>query len=76
MDLLEASAKLERIELLTKFSHFDDVTSKEKTVALTWIGELTEELMEEVRKNAQDIQDARILKERTGFSSNVHRRGS
>lgn len=32
MDLLEVAARLERIELLAKITHFDDVSSKEKTV--------------------------------------------
>lgn len=50
MDLLEASARLERIELLAKITHFDDVSSKEKTVALTWIGEIAEELRLEANK--------------------------
>jgi hypothetical protein len=54
MDLLEASARLERIELLAKISHFDDFSTKDKTMALIWIGEITEELRKEIRKGAPD----------------------
>ncbi len=44
MDILEASAKLERIELLAKIAHASEMSSKEKTIALTWIGEIAEEM--------------------------------
>ena len=54
MDLLEASARLERIELLAKITHFDEITSKEKTVALEWIGEIAIELREAVRQEMQN----------------------
>lgn len=50
MDILEASAKLERIELLAKITHVEQVTYKEKTVALEWIGEIVEELSIEIKK--------------------------
>jgi hypothetical protein len=50
MDLLEASTSLERIELLAKITHVDEVTSKDKTVALTWIAELAEEIKRDVGK--------------------------
>ncbi|EML2227241.1 TPA: hypothetical protein ME748_004125 [Klebsiella aerogenes] len=49
MDILEASAKLERIELLAKIAHVCDVNAKEKTIALEWIGEIAEELREITR---------------------------
>lgn len=35
MDILEASAKLERIELLAKIAHVSEISAKEKTIALT-----------------------------------------
>lgn len=44
MDILEASAKLERIELLAKIAHVSEISAKEKTIALTWIGEIAEEM--------------------------------
>ncbi len=44
MDILEASAKLERIELLAKIAHASEMSAKEKTIALTWIGEIAEEM--------------------------------
>jgi hypothetical protein len=49
MDILEASAKLERIELLAKIAHVEQVTLSEKKVALEWIGELAGELSVEIR---------------------------
>lgn len=49
MDILEASAKLERIELLAKIAHVEQVTLTEKTVALEWIGELVGELSVEIK---------------------------
>ena len=48
MDILEASAKLERIELLAKIAHFGEVSAKEQTIALTWIGEIAEEIRSDV----------------------------
>lgn len=60
MDFLEASASLERIELLAKISHFDEVSSKEKTVALVWIGELAEELRKEIRKSKLGLQKLEV----------------
>lgn len=53
MDLLEASARIERIELLAKITHFDEITSQEKTVALEWIGEIAIELKEALRQEMQ-----------------------
>lgn len=44
MDLLEHSAALERIELLAKFACFDESSSRERQVALVWIGEIAEEV--------------------------------
>lgn len=49
MDILEASAKLERIELLAKIAHVSEISAKEKTIALTWIGEIAEEMRDVVR---------------------------
>ncbi|HBR4059652.1 hypothetical protein [Klebsiella pneumoniae] len=67
MDLLEASAKLERIELLAKISHLDEMTIKEKTVALGWIGEIAQELGKEVRKSLQSPQCGGISRGGCGF---------
>ncbi|EMB4326261.1 TPA: hypothetical protein ACGW1T_003347 [Raoultella ornithinolytica] len=67
MDLLEASAQLERIELLAKISHFDEMTIKEKTVALGWIGEIAEELGKEIRKSLQSPQSGGISRGGCGF---------
>lgn len=49
MDILEASVKLERIELLAKIAHASEMSSTEKTIALTWIGEIAEEMRSVVR---------------------------
>lgn len=67
MDLLEASAKIERIELLAKFSHFDEVTLREKTVALVWIGEIAEELSKEVRKGINNPLCGGVSRSGCGF---------
>lgn len=67
MDLLEASTQLERIELLAKVSRFEEVTSKEKTVALDWIGEIVEYLREEVRKDIKNPQSGGNLRGGCGF---------
>lgn len=53
MDILEASTKLERIELLAKIAHVGDISAKEKTIVLTWIGEIAEILNVEVRSCSQ-----------------------
>lgn len=50
MDLLEVSSKVERIELLAKFAHAGHASDKEKMIALVWIGEIAEEVMQEIRK--------------------------
>lgn len=50
MDLLEASAQLERIELLAKIAHVYESNQREKTIALAWIGELAGEVREMVKK--------------------------
>lgn len=48
MDLLEASAQLERIELLAKIAHVSDISAKDKTIALIWISEIVEEMRKEL----------------------------
>ena len=53
MDLLEASAQLERIELLAKIAHVYESNQREKTIALAWIGELAGEVREMVKKEGQ-----------------------
>lgn len=52
MDMLEATAQLERIELLAKIAHVSNISTKEKTIALVWIGEIVEEMRVEI-KNPQ-----------------------
>lgn len=61
MDLLEASAQLERIELLAKISHVYESNQREKTIALAWIGELAGEVREMVKKEGQRPQNGGIL---------------
>ena len=56
MDILEASAKLERIELLAKIAHVGEISAKEKTIALTWIGEIAEEMRSIVRCEIKNPQ--------------------
>ncbi|WP_318365969.1 hypothetical protein [Enterobacter sp.] len=46
MELLEASEKLERIEVLAKIVFVDEVNDREKMVALEWIGEIAHEMRE------------------------------
>lgn len=53
MDMLEATAQLERIELLAKIAHVSDSSTKEKTIALVWIGEIVEGMRVEI-KNPQN----------------------
>ncbi|MBS0851269.1 hypothetical protein JK158_05655 [Enterobacter sp. JGM127] len=60
MDILEASAKLERIELLAKVAHVGEVSAKEKTIALTWIGEIAEEMRVIVREDLKNPQGGGI----------------
>jgi hypothetical protein len=54
MDILEASAQLERIELLAKIAHVYGSDQREKTIALAWIGEIAGEMREMVRKETQN----------------------
>lgn len=67
MDILEASAKLERIELLAKIVQVDEVSAKEKTIALAWIGEIAEELSKAVRKDAHNCRHLVIMRNNCGF---------
>lgn len=60
MDLLEASAQLERIELLAKIAHVYESNQREKTIALVWIGELAGEVREMVKKEGQRPQNGGI----------------
>ncbi|EFB9774956.1 hypothetical protein JQN42_13660 [Escherichia coli] len=60
MDLLEASAQLERIELLAKIAHVYESNQREKTIALAWIGELAGEVREMVKKEGQRPQNGGI----------------
>lgn len=54
MDLLEASAQLERIELLAKIAHVYESDQREKTIALAWIGEIAGEMRDMVRKEVKN----------------------
>ncbi|WP_410753378.1 hypothetical protein [Citrobacter youngae] len=56
MDLLEASAQLERIELLAKIAHVYESNQREKTIALAWIGEIAGEMREMVRAEVKTPQ--------------------
>ncbi|MEZ6876788.1 hypothetical protein [Enterobacter sp. KBR-315C3_2022] len=60
MDILEASAKLERIELLAKIAHVGEISAKEKTIALTWIGEIAEEMRDVVRSEVKNPRSGGI----------------
>ena len=57
MDLLEASAQLERIELLAKIAHVYESNQREKTIALAWIGEIAGEMREMVRTETKNPQE-------------------
>ncbi|KSB23161.1 hypothetical protein GRP89_03255 [Citrobacter freundii] len=57
MDLLEASAQLERIELLAKIAHVYESNQREKTIALAWIGEIAGEMREMVRTEAKNPRE-------------------
>ncbi|EFO1592021.1 MULTISPECIES: hypothetical protein [Escherichia] len=61
MDLLEASAQLERIELLAKIAHDYESNQREKTIALAWIGELAEEVHKMVRKEGKSPHSGGFL---------------
>lgn len=56
MDLLEASAQLERIELLAKIAHVYESDQREKTIALAWIGEIAGEMRHDLRKDLKKIR--------------------
>ncbi|HCC0889421.1 TPA: hypothetical protein M4K80_002978 [Salmonella enterica] len=56
MDILEASAKLERIKLLAKIAQVGEVSEKEQTIALTWIGKIAEEIRRDVGQRAIKVQ--------------------
>ena len=57
MDLLEASAQLQRIELFSKIAHVYECNQREKTIALAWIGEIAGEMREMVRTEAKNPQE-------------------
>lgn len=63
MDMLEATAQLERIELLAKIAHVSDCSTKEKTIALVWIGEIVEGMRVEIK----NPQDGGVLRGGCGF---------
>ncbi len=67
MNILEASAQLERIELLAKVAHFGEISTKEKTIALTWIGEIAEEMRCIVREELKNPQGGGISGSRRSF---------
>lgn len=68
MDLLEASAQLERIELLAKIAHVYESNQREKTIALAWIGELAGEVREMVKKEGQRPQNGAFQAAGVAFS--------
>lgn len=57
--MLEASAKLERIELLTRIAHMES-SGKQKTIALEWIGEIAEEMHVAVKEEIKNPRDGGI----------------
>ncbi|MCU6305333.1 hypothetical protein [Enterobacter quasiroggenkampii] len=57
MDILEASAKLERIELLAKLSHSEEVSLREKSIALQWVAEIVREMQIVIRKETLSISN-------------------
>ncbi|HDG1673849.1 hypothetical protein LZ634_19820 [Kluyvera intermedia] len=63
MDMLEATAQLERIELLAKIAHVSDSSTKEKTIALVWIGEIVEGMRVEIK----NPQNGGVLRGGCGF---------
>jgi len=67
MDILEASAKLERIELLAKIAHVGDISAKEQTIALTWIGEIAEEMRDVVCSELTNPQGGGVSGGGCGF---------
>jgi len=67
MDLLEATARLERIELLAKIAHTGGTSTKEKTIALAWIGEIAEEMREIVREETKKCQRQESYRSRCSF---------
>lgn len=56
MDFFEASAKLERIELLARIATIDCANLKDRTVALVWISEMAEEMQDVVRNEIKNPQ--------------------
>lgn len=70
MDILEASAKLERIELLAKIAHVSEISAKEKSIALTWIGEIAEEMRNVVRGEIKNPQNGGHFRQRAQPSIN------
>ncbi|MCE9894864.1 hypothetical protein RZR38_09635 [Citrobacter freundii] len=61
MDLLEASAQLERIELLAKIAHVYESDQREKTIALAWIGEIAGEMRNDLRKDLKKTRSGAFL---------------
>lgn len=68
MDILEASAQLERIELLAKIAHIYESNQREKTIALYWIGEIAGEMREKVSKTMKSPQKRGIIRRRESLS--------
>lgn len=57
--MLEASTKLERIELLTRLAHIES-SGKEKDIALEWIGEIAEEMHLAVKAEIKNPHDGGV----------------
>ncbi|KUQ05652.1 hypothetical protein AWI07_03790 [Enterobacter roggenkampii] len=62
MELLEVSARLEFIGLLTKVSRVEGVTFKEQQIALSLIGEWTAEIDAMVKAEMKNPLDGGLLR--------------
>ncbi|SFR13736.1 hypothetical protein SAMN04487773_3226 [Enterobacter sp. kpr-6] len=67
MELLEASEKLERIEVLAKIVFVDEVNDREKMVALEWIGEIAHEMREIILQEMKNPHVGGLLYSGGGF---------
>ena len=51
MEFLEVAEGLERIQLLAKITHMEDVTMKEQHIALLMIGEWAREIKDKIKED-------------------------
>lgn len=62
MELLELTSGLERIELVTKITHLDNVTMREQQIALIVIGEWAREINERIREELKKPLEGALLR--------------